>query len=523
EDQKQQIKVKQVATNSAIEKYQQQLNTIKPGLADQYAAAVGPTVQRYQYRLAELETEKLLILSRNPGYDSQPEAIPEVKRINEQMDALRSEIRKITNQFTKGNNDEFLGSEADAAKEAMDVNRRLIQLKVEQSQYQAQGNVIDRQLGQQRRFFQQLPDNMVELSRLRRNVEQNEKLYKDIAEQYAETALWAETRLASGRPVDKADVSDDPVKPNKKLLIFSGLVLGIIGSLGYIYGQKMFSIKIDGIEQLKAKQKPLLGVIPDLEQDRKQNLSVNGTQTIADTSLSKDLLSLHDPMSHFAESCRRLRNNIIYSQPDDDFKVLAVTSPDMGDGKSTIVANLAVSLAEAGRQVLIIDTDLRRPNAHNLFGIKKEPGLNEMLSGKREPEEVIYETAVPSIFLLPAGETTDNPASLIEGKKMKDMIEKFKSEYDHILIDTPPFGLTVDSTSLIKQANGVLLVVRFNKTTEAELDQTLEELAGINAPVIGTVLTAFEHSKSSDNYYGSKYGNYSSKKYSGYYSKKSAS
>lgn len=523
EDQKQQIKVKQVATSSAIEKYQQQLNTIKPGLADQYAAAIGPTVQRYQYRLAELETEKLLILSRNPGYESQPDAIPEVKRINEQMDALRNEIRKITNQLTRNNSEEFLGSEADAAREAMDVNRKLIQLKVEQSQYQAQGSVLEKQLGQQRRFFQQLPDNMVELSRLKRNVEQNEKLYKDIAAQYAETALWAETRLAAGRPVDKADVSENPVKPNRKLLILSGLVLGVIGSIGYIYARTMFSLKIDGIEQMKNKKAPLLGVIPDFVLDRKQRIAVNGTETIADTSLSKDLLALHDPMSHFAESCRRLRNNILYSHPENDFKVLAITSPDMGDGKSTIVANLAVSLAEGGRQVLIIDTDLRRPNAHTFFGLGKKPGLNEVLSNKKTLQEVVHETPVPSISLLPAGDETDNPASLIDGKKMRELIESVKAEYDHIIIDTPPFGLTVDSTSLIKQANAAMVVVRFNKTTEAELDQTLEELGGINANVIGTILTAFEHSKSSDNYYGSKYGTYSSKKYSSYYHKKSNS
>ncbi|NTW49019.1 MAG: P-loop NTPase, partial [Chlorobiales bacterium] len=388
EDARQGVNVKQVSTNSAIEKFQQQLNSLKPGLSEQYVAAVGPTIDRYQYRLAELETEKLLILSRNPGYDKQPDAIPEVKQINEQMESLRNEIRKITSQLSK-NSEELLsvpGGQADAAKEVMDLNRRLIQLKVEQSQYQAQSKVIDKQLSHQRGFFQQLPENMVELARLKRSVDQNEKLYKNIAEQYAETALWAETRMVAGRPVDKASVSDFPVKPNKKLLIFSGLVLGLVGSIGYIFLRQTLRIKIDGIEQMKNKQHPLLGVIPDLEQERNQIFSAKGTEIIADTALSQSLLSLHDPLSHFAESCRRLRNNILYSHHENDFKVMAVTSPDMGDGKSTVVANLAVSLAEAGRQVVIIDADLRRPNAHTFFGLNVSPGLNEVISGKKKFE-----------------------------------------------------------------------------------------------------------------------------------------
>lgn len=506
ESQKQKAKVQLVAVKSAIKQYEERLNKIKPGLAEQYADAIGPNMMRLQYKLAELEIEKIQLLANNPSLQDTQNPPQELKQINDKIDIYKNQIRKRTKNLV-AEGDQYLGflggEDGNIAEVVTDLNKKLIELQVEQEQYSAQVEVIDEQLGEQRRFFDALPNNMIKLARLKRDVKINEELYLTVSQQYAEMSLWKQTQFGLGRSIDNGNVPVKPVKPNKKLYLLVGFVLGGILSVGYIFVREAFNNKIDGVEKLRNYDIPLLAVVPDMtkfvsaEQAGRDHVNVQGYD------VSTSLVTMLDTNSPISEAFRRLEGNIIYSNPDQKLNSLMITSSTKGEGKSTIAANLGVILAEAGHDVIVVDTDLRRPNLHNLFGLRRGPGIVELLFEDISEDEAIQQTSMANLSILSAGNRPPNPSAITQSRAFLDTIKRLEEKYEFVLIDTPPYGIITDASAMIQQTDGVVVVSRFNKTTEAEFAHVLDNLERVGANVVGSVLTAFDYNQTSDYYYGS--------------------
>ena len=526
EGNKQEIKVKLVAVESGIEKYEDELNKIKPGLADQYSGAVGPKLQRYQFQLAELETKKLLMITENPRLKNNPDA-PELKRIDEKMDMIRAEINKISEEvISKGDQyASFLGG-GNPTGRISELNQKLIELRIERNQYNAQLEVLSERLKQQEEFFEGLPDNMIRLARLEREVNIAEELFMTISKQTAETALWEQTQFGLGREIDSAYFPGAPVKPKKKLFIIVGFLLGGIVSIGWIFLKEQLNTSIDGVEKLRKRGYPLLSVIPDMTKILETNFKGKKMVPSSDgQEVSSTLITLLDSISPTAEAFRRLHNNIIHSHPDEKFKTLMVTSSSKGEGKTTIISNLGVILAEAGTRVLMVDLDLRRPNLHRMFGVSQNNGIIEILFDQITVENAIKRTPVEGVDIITTGQRPPNPAAINQSRGLRELLNKLQQNenYDHILIDTAPYGIITDAAPVMELSDGIILATRFGETEEAQLDNTIENLQRINAHVVGTVLTAFQHEKSSDYYYVSNYNYYAYayKDYSRYHEEKS--
>lgn len=508
ESRRQEARVKLVATNSAIDQYKERLNNIKPGLADQYADAIGPNINRLQYQLAELETEKMLLLAKNPSLKNSGNPPKKLQELNSQIKEFQSQIRERTEKLIS-EGDQYLGflggSDGNIAQAVTDLNKKLIELQVEQKQAEAQAEVINQQLGEQQTFFNDLPDNMIELARHKRDVKINEELYLTVSQQFAEMSLWKQTQFGLGRPVDGGFIPGKPVKPNKILYVLVGFILGGILSVGYIFTREAFNTKIDGVEKLKGFDVPLLAVVPDMkeyirkEQEDRKTVDVQGAQ------ISTNLVTMLDTISPISESFRRLESNIIYSNPDQKLNSLIVTSSTKGEGKTTITSNLGVVLAEAGYNVVIADTDLRRPNLHNLFGINRAPGIVEVLFENISLEEAIQPTVLSNLSILSAGNRPPNPSAITQSKAFLDIMKKVEEKYDFVLIDTPPYGIITDASALIRQTDGVVVVTRFNDTSEAELTHIFNNLDRVKANILGTVLSAFDYNQTSDYYYSTYY------------------
>lgn len=503
ETERQTIRVKLAAANSAIEKYEQRLNNLKPGLAEKYADAIAPTISRYQYQVAELKTQRMLLLSKNPELKEYPERAPELQQINNETESLQNEIRKLTNEMVS-QGDQFIGfiggADGRIAQDISEIHKIMIELKVEQSSFEAQLDVLDGRLEDQREFFENLPDNIIRLARLKRDVKVSEGLYLTITNQYAEMALWEQTQFGKGRPVDRGFIPEEPVWPNKPLFILVGFVLGGILAAGYVFLNEAMNNKIDGTEKLKSRGYPVLTVIPDLKEHTNGKAGTDVMMSVNGTDISGNLVVYLDSISPVAESFRRLQSNIVYSQPDKEFSTLLVTSSSKGEGKSTVSANLALVLAESGKKVLLADLDLRRPNVHKLFGLNNQPGLTEVLFKETSKEEAVQSTMIDNVDILTAGKRPPNPSGIMQSGGLYRLLKEFKTEYDHLVLDTPPFGIITDSASLMKQVDGVILVSRFNQTEEAQLDHAIEHLEHVNANILGTILTAFNFKKSSDAY-----------------------
>lgn len=508
ESQRQAINVQQAAINSAIDSYKKQIESIKPGLADKFAESVGPTLNSYQYQLANLQTRKSLILSQNPSLKNNPNSEPELKKINQQIDALQSEISKLTNKLI--NQDNGLGGIIDNGNNGIlgeigNLRQKLLELQVQKSQNDAQAQALDSQISFYKDRFNKVPDNMMALARLKRKVQMNESLYTTLSQQSTQMTLNEQLQSSQGRIIDSATRPTDPVIPNKPLIILIGFALGLMLPVGYLFIKETLVNKFNSVEKLKKRNIPVLSVIPEMTGEirklfsRKKHVSVDGF------NVSTYLLTHLESISPISEAFRRLHSNVIYSQPDNTLKVLMFTSSHKGEGKSTVLSNFAVTLAEAGKRVLVIDTDFRRPGAAKIFGVSENPGILEHLFESSTLPEVIQKSSVEGVDVLTAGKIAPNPASISKSSKLRQLILNLKEKYDHILLDTAPYGMITDAAPLIHLTDGVVLIVKFNETRETELDHTIEALLRTQANILGSVLTSYNPKKSTDYYYNKDY------------------
>lgn len=215
------------------------------------------------------------------------------------------------------------------------------------------------------------------------------------------------------------------------------------------------------------------------------------------------------PRSLSAEAYRSLRTSIKFSLIDKPIKTIVVTSSLAGEGKSTVVVNLAYSLSQDGARVLVIDCDLRKPSIHENFLLANEKGLTDVLFGKSDLKGVTKKIE-DSLFLITAGTILPNPAEILGSKEMENLIKELKINFDYIIIDTPPILPVSDTLLLVSKADATLIVVKARKTKEKMVKESYERLIEAKANVIGTVLN--ESDKSLDNKYCGNYGDGKNKK-----------
>ncbi len=214
-----------------------------------------------------------------------------------------------------------------------------------------------------------------------------------------------------------------------------------------------------------------------------------------------NLITLTDPRSPVAEAYRTLRTNLSFYSLDHPIRSLVVTSPMPDEGKSTTVANLAVTMAQSGRRTILVDCDLRRPRLHTLFGLPGEPGLTNLaLAETTQPP--LQKTAVENLLLLASGPKPPNPADLLGSKMIDRVIETLMEQADIILFDAPPVLAVTDATVLGAKVDGVLLVVTAGKTRRDHATRAKQILETANVRIIGATLTNAPKDTGVGAYYG---------------------
>lgn len=217
--------------------------------------------------------------------------------------------------------------------------------------------------------------------------------------------------------------------------------------------------------------------------------------------LAGGLVSLREPKSPAAEAYRMLRTNLLYADIDSPPKVVAVTSAESREGKSTTCANLAVSLVQAGKSVLLLDCDLRRPSQHEMFRLRGKSGLVDALAGERTLPEVWHEP-VEGLKVVLVGHVAPNAAEIINSWRFGELLAWARQEFDYVLLDTPPARLVSDAAVLAKHGDGVLLVLDAREVSKKSLRQAMRVLERVGANVLGTVMNKVKISKRDDYDYG---------------------
>jgi capsular exopolysaccharide synthesis family protein len=205
-------------------------------------------------------------------------------------------------------------------------------------------------------------------------------------------------------------------------------------------------------------------------------------------ALDPILCTHHQPRSREAESYRGIRTSLYFSARGGRYKVLQVTSPGVGDGKTTLAANLAISVAQSGRRALLVDAELRQPRLHELFGLPNRRGLSSLIAGEHTLAEAVQESGVPGLSVLTAGPVPANPAELLTSPRFQDVVASLREQYDFVLIDTPPLLAVTDPAVVAPRVDAVLLALRIVKNGRPQAERAKEILASLETPVLGVVV-----------------------------------
>jgi len=216
--------------------------------------------------------------------------------------------------------------------------------------------------------------------------------------------------------------------------------------------------------------------------------------------LALSLITFEQTKSPISEAYRTLRTNVQFTGVDSKTKKIMITSSGPREGKSTTIANLAVSIAQSGKSVLVIDADMRNPTQHKLFGLSNAEGLSVSLVQDQGCQAYIKETAVPGVSVLTGGPIPPNPAELVGSKRMKKLIEEVSKQFDVVLIDTPPIIAVTDAAIIAQEVDGVILVIASGEVNKEFAQRAKEQLDKVGAKILGAVLNKADM-KTSDYYY----------------------
>ncbi len=322
-----------------------------------------------------------------------------------------------------------------------------------------------------------LPKEDTNLIKLTRQYEVNSKMYDYLLQKKAENDMIKVATVSDYEVIEKAYPKKQSVKPNRKMIMFSSLIVGLlIGSvLAFILNGLRYKIKtIKDIESITSIQ--INGLIPFYKKWRNYKIWI-----------------FDKPQSFFSDSYRKLRTdlNFLYESKEES-KTILVTSLADREGKSTTVVNLSAILQLSGYNVLTIDLDLRNPSLHQYFDIDNDIGVSDYLSGKENISEIVFSTLYPNLDVIPAGSTLINPSELLLSSRMDIMLDKLKERYDYIIIDSASVGSMIDTLNLMRYTDTNLVVFRVNRAKKAYINQLERMVDKYNLKSIGIVINGIK-------------------------------
>jgi len=273
-----------------------------------------------------------------------------------------------------------------------------------------------------------------------------------------------------------------------------------------------FDNTVKSVEQIERRGMSILAMIPDLQKadsiSKRKKQSPNNGQI---QNLIRRLITSEDPKSPISEAYRTLRTSLMYNSKTEDSHIILVSSSGPGEGKTTTVANLAITYANLGKKTVLIDVDLRKPVVNKIFDIKKSPGITEYLSSSADIEQIAHSTDIANLDVISSGVTPPNPSELLESDKMLELIKDLRKKYDLILFDSPPLIAVTDAFVLLKYVDQFLLVVRAGKTEKGALNRVCTAVNDSQYSITGVVLNAISQEFSYGagyyyNYYQYYYG-----------------
>ncbi|ENM1017605.1 polysaccharide biosynthesis tyrosine autokinase [Klebsiella pneumoniae] len=351
-----------------------------------------------------------------------------------------------------------------------------------------------------------MPETQQEILRLSRDVESGRAVYMQLLNRQQELNIAKSSAIGNVRIIDDAVTQPIPVKPKKVLIVLAGMIFGAMISVGVVLLRVFLRRGIESPEQLEEIGINVYASIPVSEEFAKRTAKLKNGRGKNNTEVH-GLLAIQNPADLAIEAIRGLRTSLHFAMMESRNNVLMISGASPNAGKTFVSSNLASIISQTGKRVLFIDTDMRKGYTHKLFNIGNEYGLSDYLSGKIELSKAIKKIVTSDFDYISRGMTPPNPAELLMHKHFGDLINWASSNYDIVILDTPPILAVTDAAIIGNYAGTTLLIARFELNTAKEIDVSIKRFEQSGVVVKGCILNGVV--KKASSYYGYGYNNYS--------------
>jgi capsular exopolysaccharide synthesis family protein len=386
-----------------------------------------------------------------------------------------------------------------AAKEA--INGHVVQLKQKLEYLQTSERLLAEEYEKEHAKARLLTSYEVKDEHLRKDIARTQSLYDALIKRLQDVSFVKQAGGYDARII-APPLPGRKIAPSAILVFPIAILLGAIGGIGLIYLVEITDSSFRSPEEVgKRLSLPVVGYIPRLKLDRKSAAPSPGS------CLDASLVASHLPRSESAETFRGVRTALYFGTRGKRQQVIQVTSPLQGDGKSTLSANLAITIAQSSKRTLLIDADLRRPTLHKLFGLSAEQGLSSVISEEVKSAEAIQKSCIANLSVLTCGTLPPNPAELLTSDRFHELLDSFRAEYDFVIVDSPPLLVVTDASVIAPTVDGVILVVRMRAHARHPAERSRQVLESLGATVVGVVVNDIQQRRQSGYGY-SGYGGY---------------
>ncbi|EPC7690765.1 polysaccharide biosynthesis tyrosine autokinase [Providencia stuartii] len=337
--------------------------------------------------------------------------------------------------------------------------------------------------------IQKLPNTQQQIVRLTRDVESEQAIYNQLVAKQQELSVLNSGITADVRIIDSAESQPNAVAPKKALIMVLATILGFIVGCAYVIAREFFNNKIKGTEDIDALGVNVYATIPFSTHEKKLIAAGN-----------KRPLALENPADTAVEAIRSLRTSVYFSVMNQGNNLVMISSASPGVGKSFVTSNMAVVLANAGKKVLLIDTDLRKGSIHKAFGLSNKAGLSEYLAQQDITQPTIHHGVIENLDVICRGKNVTHSSELLMGERFKHLLDTVKGQYDIVVIDTAPILAITDSAIIGKYVGTSLLIAYYGVNTVKDVELSLKRFKQNDIEITGVILNGIDAKSDDYNY-----------------------
>ena len=502
------MKLYEIETELSIQ--QKQIDLLKSKFSELELNLTSSLMDNINIQLAALRSEAGRIESQialNSGIYGAKHG--SVIALQDKQDLIKKEInKKASLLIEKGiTANDPLSMRDGQITEILTLENNILALKINKDQNEKMLDLFKNKLNS-------IPETNLMMERMKREDEILGEHYLQLVNTLETTKMNNVIEKGDVQIVDLAKNPSSPFTPNHKKDILIFCFFGLGTAFVFIFLLEFIDNTIKTIDEVEKYNKNVVGVIPAIGKISSQGIinryleSKSFTVLGGEKGIKRKIITRDNPKSPISESYRGLRTNILLSNTKE-IKSILVSSAGPGEGKTTTVANLAITFANLGRKTLLVDTDLRRPVIHSVFNVKREPGVTNYLSGQTDNyHSLVKPSEIENLSILTSGLIPPNPSEMLGSKKMSQFIKILESDWDIVLFDSPPLVAVTDATMISKEIDSIILVIKAGQTDKKAFHHTISNLNNIDAPLDGIVMNAVTSKSNYGSYYYYYYHQY---------------